>query len=293
MAGDVVGEWLRALRRKNRSAQTIRRRRLTGRRWEAWCEHHGVPILAAEASDVEAWLDSLRHQRTGRPVTPQTRAHYLGDLASFYGWAIRAGATKHDPTEHIERPARPHYLPRPIGDDDAAMALAMADRTMRIVLVLAGLAGLRVGEIAHLDASDVDRRSGVLWVRQGKGSRDRVVPISATLDVELARYGLPKAGPVVSHERGPYTAGSLSAKGSRYLHGLGIDASLHQWRHWFATTMLDGGVDVRVVQELLGHRSLATTQVYTRVSTVHLERAVACIGLPGVAASRLPSTVVA
>jgi integrase/recombinase XerD len=287
MAGDVVGEWLRALRRKNRSPQTIKRRRVTGRRWEAWCTAHGIVLLEATAGDVEAWLDSLRHQRTGRPVTPQTRSHYLGDLASFYGWASRARICRSDPTEDIERPTRPRYLPRPISDDDAAMALAMADRTMRLVLVLAGLAGLRVGEIASLDVADIDRRSAVMWVRQGKGAKDRVVPISAVLDVELARYGLPSAGPVVSHDRGPYLAGSLSAKASRYLHGLGIEASLHQWRHWFATTMLDGGVDVRVVQELLGHASLATTQVYTRVSAVHLASAVATVRLPGVEPARV------
>lgn len=278
---DHIEAWLHALARKNRAPATIRRRRTIGRRWEAWCYAQGVPILDATGADVEAWLDSIRHQRTGRPVTAQTRSHYLGDLASFYAWALRDRRCDLDPTEHIEHPARPHYLPRPISDTDAAHAIANADRTMRLVLMLAGLAGLRVAEIAALDAHDLDRPGRTLWVRQGKGARDRVVPISDALDAELGRYDPPRAGRIVTHPGGNYSGSSLSAKVSRYLHGLGIEASLHQWRHWFATGLLDGGVDVRVVQELLGHQSLATTQVYTRVSTLHLSSAVGVLAVPG------------
>jgi site-specific recombinase XerD len=281
--GDPIGLWLDALKRKNRAPATIRRRRIIGRRYECYVEDvHGKRVLDADVATIEAWLDQLRHHQTGKAVAPQTRSHYLGDLHDFYGWAVRVGRIEEDPTELIERPDRPHYLPRPIGTDDAAMALAMADRTMRMVLVLAGLAGMRCGEIARLDATNIDRRNRTLWVVQGKGRKDRVLPISNTLDDEMARYGMPRHGPVIEHAGKPFTPNSLSAKGSRYLHGLGIECSLHCWRHWFATTLLDEGADLRAVQELLGHSSLSSTQIYTRVSRVRLASAVDLLALPGI-----------
>jgi site-specific recombinase XerD len=289
MKRDPIGHWIAHLRRINRATKTIQRRQLTGRRWEAWCNDHQQRVLDAPTESIEGWLDGLRHQSTGQPVAPQTRSHYLGDLRSFYQWAQRTRLITDDPTETIELPHRPRYLPRPISNDDAATALASADPKMRMVLVLAGLAGLRCGEIAALDVQNIDRRNSTLWIIQGKGMKDRVVPISATLDAELGRYRLPATGLVIHHGGRPYTPDALSAKTSRYLHRLGIGASLHQWRHWFATSLLDEGADVRVVQELLGHSSLATTAVYTRVSRRHLYGAVDLLHLPGIIPA--PSTI--
>ena len=278
---DWIGAWIVSLRRANRAAATIKRRRMTARRFEAWMGTHGRSVLDATAEDVEAWLDSIRHRTTGGAITPQSRAHYLGDLAGLYRWLTKQHVVAVDPTEDIQRPTRPRYLPRPIADEDAAVALAMADPTTRLVLVLAGLAGLRCAEICSLDAGQVDRRGKVLWVVQGKGGKDRVVPICSELDAELGAATLPRHGPVVHHQGLAYSPNSMSAKVSRYLAGLGIHGGLHAWRHWFATALLDGGRDVREVQELLGHTSLQSTQVYTRVSRARLADAVGVLHLPG------------
>lgn len=101
MRSDPIGHWLDALRRKNLSAATIRRRRLTARRLERWLEP--VEILEASPQDIEGWLDSLN-------VTPQTRSHYRGDLGSFFNWALKHRLVRTNPVEDVEKP-RPAPLP--------------------------------------------------------------------------------------------------------------------------------------------------------------------------------------
>ena len=279
--GDDITEWLRALRRRNMAATTIKRRRITARRLEAWLAERGDTMLDATSDDIATWLDGLRNKHTGKSLAPQSVDHYQSDLVGFYRWATRSGRLDSDPTEWLERRIRPAYLPHPIVSDDLAVALDLADPQMRMILALAALAGLRAAEIAALHVTAVDRGGQTLWVVQGKGAKDRVVPICPALDAELARYGLPRSGPVIHHEGGQYRAQSMSAKASRFLSGCGLGNSLHDLRHWYASTLLDQGVDVRVVQELLGHSSLSSTQIYTRVSRRHLTSAVASLDLPG------------
>ena len=258
---DPIRGWLRHMDRRNLARTSIRRRRSIARRFETWLDEHGGggDLRRVDTETVETWLDTLQ-------VTPQTRGHYIGDLASLFGWMQSARLRDDDPTEAIARPQRPRYLPRPIGTDDLAAAMQAAPPSTRAALALACFAGLRVSEIAGLDVADIDHHGGLLHVRQGKGMRDRVVPLSPLLADELRAYGMPKAGPVIHHDGRNYTPNSLSAKISSYLRGMGVEASAHQLRHWFATQAYQGSGDIRAVQELLGHASLKTTQVYTALS---------------------------
>lgn len=272
MGGDYTGEWLRSLRRRNLAETTIRRRRMSVYRLEGWCAPW--PVHQATQDMVEAWLDSLR-------VSPQSRGHYLSDVAAFYRWLVRRGVRRDDPTELVERPKRPHYLPRPLSGHDLTMAMRLAPPKIRVTLALAALAGLRAGEVATLDATDLDRRSLTIHVRQGKGNKDRVVPISSLLDSELSLYGVPRLGPVVPTEDGRnYKAGSVSSIVGKYLRSVGVDASLHCCRHFFATEAYAGSNDIRAVQELLGHASPQTTSVYTRIGSAQTRAAVECVKLP-------------
>lgn len=259
MAQDPIRGWLQHQRRRNLSQQSIRRRRLILRRVERWAEERDRKLLWLDTETLEEWLDGLS-------VAPQSRAHYIGDLASFYGWAVRVGLRPDDPTEAIDRPRRPRYLPRPIGDEDLHHAIEAADPTLRVVLVLAAYAGLRIAEVASLDVADIAWPSLLIHVRQGKGNRDRIVPMHHVLVDEIKRYGPPRHGPLVHYGGHAYLPGSLSAKVSRHMRGLGIDATAHSLRHWFATKAYGGSGDIRAVQDLLGHASLSTTQVYTALN---------------------------
>ena len=277
----MVGGWAEHLQRRGFAATTVKRRRLIAAKWMRWCEASGIDPMRASSLDVERWLHGLRHRRTGMHLAPQSWDHYRGDLRSFYAWCVVQGHAMADPTEAVERPRRPTYLPRPISHDDLADAMSSADPTTRVVLALAALAGLRCAEIARLDATSVDLARRVLWVRQGKGGKDRVVPICDALAAELARYGIPRAGPVVSHGGGrPYAPGSLSSRMSRYLGTIGSASTLHALRHWFVTELVRGGADIRTVQELAGHSSLASTQVYAAVAAVDAAAAVASLAMP-------------
>jgi integrase/recombinase XerC len=165
---------------------------------------------------------------------------------------------------------------------------ASAARDCAILEVLYGC-GVRVSELCALDIDDIDRRrygssGAIVEVRRGKGGKGRVVPLGSkaidALDLYLARRSElchPKSGaldPValfLNQRGGRLTARSIQRLVSRYSLAAGTPpASPHSLRHSFATHLLDGGVDLRAIQELLGHASLASTQVYTKVSLDHL-----------------------
>jgi integrase/recombinase XerC len=209
-------------------------------------------------------------------------ARKLSALRTFFRWLARRGEIADDPTALIRSPRRRKGLPRALSVDDtfrlldrpAETLLTARDRAIHEVLYGAGL---RVSECCALDVVDL-RRDGedvLLRVRRGKGGKERVVPLGgqavATIDAYLARRGA-ASGPLFTNARG----GRLGARSvQRHLRRdaalCGVaDVTPHVLRHSYATHLLDGGADLRSIQELLGHASIAATQVYTGVSLDHL-----------------------
>jgi integrase/recombinase XerC len=210
-------------------------------------------------------------------------ARKLSALRTFFRWLVRRGELAEDPTALVRSPRRKKGLPRALSVDDAfrvveptpaAPARALRDRA--IYEVLYG-AGLRVSECCALDLADV-RRDGddvLVRVRRGKGGKDRLVPLGSkgiqAVDAWLVRRG-EAAGPLFLNARG----GRLGARSvQRHLRHDAAAAGVagvtpHVLRHSYATHLLDGGADLRSIQELLGHASIAATQVYTGVSLDHL-----------------------
>jgi site-specific recombinase XerD len=249
-----------AMRRRNLAPTTMRRRRSTLMRAERWIQSkYGVDLNGSTPEMIEEWLDSLG-------VSSVSRHHYRSDLAAYYQWAVKHHRAAADPTELVERPRLPRGLPRPIPEDDLATALRQADPRMRAILTLAAYAGLRCAEIAHLDRLDVDMYGGTIVVRNGKGGKDRRVPMHPLVREALNCYGLPRAGVVFpTRDGGAYAPGSLSGMVSSWFSvEVGQRWSLHNLRHRFATAVYAAsGNDLRAVQDLLGHASVQTTQVYT------------------------------
>jgi integrase/recombinase XerC len=203
---------------------------------------------------------------------------------------VRRGLLAADPARALPFPRRPHRLPRTlprIDLNDALDRLAGADDPQaardRALLEMTYSAGLRLSELVGLDFGDLDRTGGLLRVR-GKGRRERIAPVGARalvaldayLQVEQRTSGAPGT-PLFAGRKGRLSGRTVQRAVRRRLAGVaaGLGVTPHALRHSFASHLLDAGADLRAIQELLGHRSLASTQVYTHVTRARLQTAYA------------------
>ncbi|MFO0911014.1 MAG: tyrosine recombinase XerC [Isosphaeraceae bacterium] len=225
-----------------------------------------------------AWL-------SGRGYAPSTVARRLASLRSFFRYQRRQGVVRTDPAGGLRNPRQPRRLPKLLTVDDVVRlldavptetSLGIRDRAMYETLYGGGL---RVSELVGLDVHDLDPEQMLVRVR-GKGRRERLCPIGPLAMAWVERWmghrqpERPGDPALFLNRFGTrLTARSVGRLLEEHLKGLGLDpssASPHTLRHSFATHLLDRGADLRSVQELLGHRSLATTQVYTHVTRQRL-----------------------
>jgi integrase/recombinase XerC len=225
--------------------------------------------------------------RTRHSASSAARA--LAAWRSFSRFCLRRGILASDPARDLAFPRLPRRLPRTLPSLDLNAALdrlaAARDKAAprdRALLEVLYSTGLRLSELVGLNHGDVDRGARLLRVR-GKGRRERIVPIGegalAALDAFVAgrARGMPRAdAPVFVNAQGARLSGRTVQRVARRRLGdvaAGLGVSPHALRHSFASHLLDGGADLRAIQELLGHRSLSSTQVYTHVSTARLKKA--------------------
>lgn len=257
--------------------------------------------LAAVAGDVEVTevdLELLRDwlwRATERGDARTTIARRTASVRGFFAWALEAGLVETDPTVRLVAPKRGRALPHvaTAGTLDDALAAASARAAdgdviaLRdaAVLELLYAAALRVAELCGADLDDLDRGRHTIRV-VGKGSKERIVPYGAAAAHALDSY-LTRARPALAARGAGSPALFLGARGGRLgtraaydivsralAPAVGADTiGPHALRHSAATHLLDGGADLRTVQELLGHASLGTTQIYTHVSAEKLTAA--------------------
>jgi len=265
-------DYLTSLRRRDLAPGTIQHRRNILLRLTQWMAPR--TILDATTDDLERFLDR-------RPIGSRTRYCYISHLSAFYDWCVLQDLIATDPTTRIERPKLRQTLPRPISDGDLIVALQAPDHMMATWFHLAAYNGLRCAEIATLEGPDIDPSSMTLRV-VGKGRKDRIVPMHPKVLMALQSWGIPRTGPVFRRPCGAHINGRrVSQQSSAYLAGLGINATMHQLRHWFGTKALEACGNLRAVQELLGHSSPATTAIYTKVAVTRLRSvvdALECVG---------------
>lgn len=245
---------------RNLRASTVDQRRRALIRLRRYLGHR---LLDATTDELLGFLD--------RPLTPEGRAAELCHLAGFYRWAVQDGLLEVDPTVRIPRPKLPRRRPRPMPDVDVARALAGAPDRVRPWLYLAAYAGLRACEISGLRTSDLcwDAQPAVLLIQAQKGGDQASVPMGKALIEALRDCGLPTSGwlfPRRDGRPGPTPPHLVSRHSNDYLHSIGIAHTLHTLRHWFGTNVYRAnGRDLRQTQELLRHRTPATTALYTFV----------------------------
>lgn len=198
-----------------------------------------------------------------RKVSSRTRYGYVSTLHGFYQWAVLEGHLSNDPTLRMVRPKLRQGLPRPVTTTDLDWALGQAQGRMRAWLALAAYGGLRCQEIAYLEREDVLDTSDppLLRIVHGKGRKERVVPLNPDLLMALRALPMPRTGRLWN-----LTPATVSAHVAKFLDDHGVDATCHNFRHWFGTNVYRSTRDLRLVQELLGHSSPTTTALYTKVS---------------------------
>jgi len=259
---DPLADFTAYMRLRGLRDATIRSRTYTLRRLEARLRPAG--LLDATRSDLESW-QAAQHMSSPslRTRTTQVRA--------FYVWALRTELITSDPSARLVMPKVPRTLPRPISEEDLALAVACAPARIRPWLVLAGWCGLRAGEIARLQRQDVlDQASPpVLVVRNGKGGKDRAVPLPRVVIDELHRARMPSRGPLFGRADGQHgtpTAQRVSAAVAEHMHTIGVEATCHSLRHRYATLAYQITRDLLLVQNLLGHADPAQTAGYAQIN---------------------------
>ena len=256
-------------------------------RYSAVLVHRGVTDPArASKDDVVAFVASLRD----RGLAPSSVERSLACVKSFHAFLVREGLAVEQPAARVPLPKVPSRLPDYVSIDDVDRLLGQPFpdtpaglRDRALLEVLYGC-GVRVSELTGLDLGDIDGERGVMRVR-GKGDKQRFVPLSGEAARSLDAYldhGRGHLRPKKTTLRVDPSAVFVNVRGGRlsrqavfgivrrYGHSVGLDLHPHTLRHSFATHMLEGGADLRALQELLGHADISTTQIYTHVDMGHL-----------------------
>jgi integrase/recombinase XerD len=252
-----------------------------------WMDEHDILLDALNETELEEFFNGARDAKRA----PSTVARAVASVRGWLAYLMDEGHLATDPSARLKGGRRGRTLPKPLGEDEIVKLLdsipgtSSCDRRDRALLELLYDTGARVSEVVGLTLSDLDFDEELILLT-GKGAKQRLVPIGATLTRVLKEYlepggraslvGTKKIANVFLNARG----GALSRQGvDLIVHkrslAVGIERSrisAHVFRHSCATHMLAHGADIRVVQELLGHASIATTQLYTAVSVTTLQR---------------------
>lgn len=251
---------------------------------------------ATMATITEESINAYQEHLALRNLAANTIIHALSVIRSFCRWSIRQKFRIDDPTLSLQFPKKPRHLPRDVRESQLRIILQILDyegapsdverRTIqrnRLVVFLMLYAGLRLAEVAQLHWDDVILEEQYLIVRGGKGNKDRLIPLHPHIIAELNRLGK-KRGRVIKQiidKEEDMSYRSIEHIFDRWLksklepHGFKITA--HQLRHTFATQLLRGGADLRVIQELMGHDSLETTQRYLGIAIEQKQKAISLL----------------
>ncbi len=277
---------------RGRATNTIAAYRRDLVAYEQFLRDSGLDVTSADRTALERYMAKMARAGSGAA----SRARALTAVRGLYRFRAEEGAGDADPTSDVQAPRVGQRLPKAISEDEVLTLLDSASGTLprdlrdKAMLELLYGTGMRVGELVGLSLGDIGSDSGLIRVF-GKGSKERLVPLgrfaAPTLERWLDQGGRPELVPRRWARKGDSEALFINARGGRLTRqgaweviagrarsvGLGDKVHPHVLRHSCATHMLARGADVRVVQELLGHASVATTQVYTKVTVEHLRGA--------------------
>lgn len=224
-------------------------------------------LITATPDDLHAYQASYAHHE------PATVDIYTRHIIAFYAWAAARGVVIPDPASGLIRTRVPRGKPHPTSFDDLRVILASTRGFLRLVYILAAFVGLRRGEICQLRGAEIYDLHGTTAraLVHGKGGKERYVPLIAPVADELKLA--PRRGYIVTQRGAPIPPPRLSVISHEHLYGLGFATTLHSMRHTFATEAVRITKDLLLVRDILGHESVATTQIYTEsdMSNAHAQ----------------------
>lgn len=260
-----AARWIVVQQAEGKTRRTVLERRSTLARLE---RDLGAPALAARAEDVVAWIGRNPSRRSAVTIGSD-----LSKIRAFYRWAAITGLRPDDPTAHVKAPRRPRRQPRPISDEQfwRLVDAAQDNTVLRAMILLAGLAGLRVHEIAKLQARDIDHDGQTLTIT-GKGGHRATVPAHPEI---LAIAATMPTGYWFPSQRARHLGGrEVSQRIRLHMIRCHVPGTPHALRHYFCTQLVERGADLRVVQELARHSQLSTTAQYVAVTDARKRTAI-------------------
>lgn len=281
---NIVRAYVRYLKlERNYSPNTLEAYRHDLGHLLAYCHREEKDVLQMKLEDLQHFAAGIHELGIG----PTSQARILSGVRSFYRWLLLDGRIDADPTELLESPRLGEHLPEVLTTAEVDQLEASIDRSKpegqrnRAIIEVLFSCGLRVSELTHLRLSDLFLEEGYIRV-MGKGSKERLVPISnrAVHELQLWFYDRNlmtiKAGEedyVFLNRRGAHlTRTMILIMVKRQAEAAGIQKTIspHTLRHSFATALLEGGADLRVIQAMLGHEDIGTTEIYTHIDTTTL-----------------------
>ena len=273
---DVVVQYRRSLKRRNCSNNTVKNYMHTLRQFVLWVD---VPIEHVRGKKILGYIDYLRARR----LQPKTINCHLDSIRGFYNYLIDEEALRIDnPVKCNYNLRLPRPLPRYLRDEEVLrLFIHIKNCRDRAIFMLMLRCGLRVEEVANLTLSAIDLRRSQLFIFDGKGGKDRIVYLSSDALEALSRYLKERSSSRVKKvflvEKGNYVGKPLSMRGiqkrmEHYARKAGLKVSCHQLRHTMATQLLNADADLVIIQDLLGHNQIRTTQRYCKVSNLKVQR---------------------
>ncbi|TYL40776.1 site-specific tyrosine recombinase XerC [Dickeya sp. ws52] len=285
-------EHLSAAGYSSRTQESYRERLLP---FVAWCEdrglNHAPQVSLAVLEGYQRWLRGYR-KADGHPLTAGSQLGRLTAIRMLFRWLLTRHVILYNPADMLTLPKEEKRLPAQVlsVEETGGVLQSVESGTVlglrnRVILEVLWSSGIRRAEAVNLMLSDIDLSRGVMVVRQGKGNKDRVVPLGERASKWLVRY-LNHARPelakrydsghlFISHRGNGLarvTLTQMAGKAIRETGHLDKPGACHVFRHSMATQMLENGADTRHIQAILGHEKLETTQLYTRVAIGHLQK---------------------
>ena len=242
----------------------------------------GRPLERLGGQDIRRFVAALH----GKGQSPRSLARVLSTWRGFFGWLARLNEIGANPCSGVKAPRAAKHLPRALSPDEAVRLVSLEDSTPlglrdRALFELAYSSGLRVSELTGIDLDAIDARAGEVRVT-GKGSKTRIVPVGEQALAAIAAWLAVRKEMARPGERALFVARSgrrvtprevqRRVKARAVAAGLEADVHPHMLRHSFASHVLQSSGDLRAVQEMLGHASIASTQVYTHLDFQHLAK---------------------
>lgn len=281
------------LRASGKSAATIYSRRICLEKFIVYCSEREISdIQKVTEILLTKYLAHLHRVRKtdGEPLTASRLRNYTIAIKLFFGYLYEQGQILSNPAERIELPKKTQPLPKAIltvREIERIFAEPNVNRPFgirdRAALEIFYSTGIRKNELVMLDVSDVQMEKRTLFIRKGKGNRDRIVPVGERALLWLKRY-LDVRYQLLRYEDHPalflgksgkrIEVGALAIRLHNYKKQAKVSkiGGFHLFRHAMATHMVERGADIRYVQEILGHENLSTTEIYTRVALPHLRK---------------------